>query len=72
MTAVRNRLGAHPEHMAKSYDQHVKLLALIERSEVDAVVDLLDRHIRHKGESFWNVPNTLPKSRWERILQLSE
>jgi DNA-binding GntR family transcriptional regulator len=72
MTAVRNRLGSHPEHMAKSYEQHVELLALVERSDVEAAVALLERHIRHKGESFWNVPDTLPKSRWERILALSE
>jgi DNA-binding GntR family transcriptional regulator len=72
MAAVRNRLGAHPEHMAKSYDQHLELLALIERSDVDAAVDLLERHIRHKGESFWNVPAAPRKSRWERIMALSE
>jgi DNA-binding GntR family transcriptional regulator len=72
VAAVRNRLGAHPEHMAKSYDQHVELLALVERSEFDAAVDLLEQHIRHKGESFWNVPDAMPKSRWERILELSE
>jgi DNA-binding GntR family transcriptional regulator len=72
MAAVRNRLGAHPEHMAKSYDQHVELLALVERSKVEAAVDLLERHIRHKGESFWTVPDAQPKSRWERILALSE
>ena len=72
MAAVRNRLGAHPEHMAKSYDQHLELLALIERSDLEAALDLLERHIRHKGESFWSVPDTLPKSRWERILALSE
>jgi DNA-binding GntR family transcriptional regulator len=72
VATVRNRLGAHPEHMAKSYDQHVELLALVERSEFDAAVDLLERHIRHKGESFWTVPEAMPKSRWERILELSE
>lgn len=72
MAAVRNRLGASPEHMAKSYDQHVELLALIERSDVEAALDLLERHIRHKGESFWSVPENQPKSRWERILALSE
>ena len=72
MAAVRNRLGAHPEHMAKSYDQHLELLALIERSDLEAALDLLERHIRHKGESFWSVPDTAPKSRWERILALSE
>jgi DNA-binding GntR family transcriptional regulator len=58
--------------MVKSYDQHLELLALIERSDVDAAVDLLERHIRHKGESFWNVPAAPPKSRWERIMALSE
>jgi DNA-binding GntR family transcriptional regulator len=72
MAAVRNRLGAHPEHMAKSYEQHVELLALVERSDVEAAVALLEHHIRHKGESFWNVPDSTPKSRWERILALSE
>jgi DNA-binding GntR family transcriptional regulator len=72
MAAVRNRLGAHPEHMAKSYDQHLELLTLIERSDLEAALDLLERHIRHKGESFWSVPDTAPKSRWERILALSE
>jgi DNA-binding GntR family transcriptional regulator len=71
MAAVRNRLGAQPEHMAKSYDQHVELLALVERAEVGLAVDLLEHHIRFKGESFWVVPNTTPKSRWERISELS-
>jgi len=72
VAAVRNRLGAQPEHMAKSYDQHVELLRLIERSEVETAVDLLERHVRHKGESFWNMPDMPSKSRWERILELSE
>jgi DNA-binding GntR family transcriptional regulator len=71
MAAVRNRLGAQPEHMAKSCAQHVELLALVERAEVGMAVDLLERHIRYKGESFWVVPNTTPKSRWERISELS-
>ena len=72
MAAVRNRQGAHPEHMAKSYEQHVEMLALVERSDVEAALALLEHHIRDKGESFWDVPDSLPKSRWERILELSE
>jgi DNA-binding GntR family transcriptional regulator len=72
VAAVRNRLGAQPEHMAKSYTEHVELLALLERAEVGLAVDLLERHIRYKGESFWSVPDTARKSRWERILELSE
>ncbi len=71
MAAVRNRQGAHPEHMAKSCEEHVALLDLVERDEVDQAVALLERHIRHKGESFWSVPDTPPKSRWERIVELS-
>ena len=71
MAAVRNRLGSQPEHMAKSYDQHVQLLALVERGDVGPALDLLEHHIRYKGESFWTVPASAPKSRWEKISELS-
>jgi DNA-binding GntR family transcriptional regulator len=72
MATVRNRLGAQPEHMAKSYAEHVELLDLIEGGKVASAVDLLERHIRYKGESFWPVPETAPKSRWAKIWALSE
>ena len=72
MAAVRNRQGSQPEHMAKSYKEHAEMLDLVTRNKVDAAVDLLQRHIRDKGESFWASPATLPKSRWERISELSE
>lgn len=72
MTAVRNRLGCQPEHMAHSYRQHVELLDLVKRNETEAAADLLERHIRFKGESFWAVPETLPKSRREKIAELAE
>jgi len=72
MAAVRNRLGAQPEHMAHSYRQHVELLDLVERNETEAAADLLERHIRFKGESFWAMPKTIPKSRWQKIAELAE
>jgi DNA-binding GntR family transcriptional regulator len=72
VAAVRNRVGAQAEHMAKSYGEHVELLDLVERGNVAAAVDLLERHIRYKGESFWPVPDIVPKSRWEKIWELSE
>jgi DNA-binding GntR family transcriptional regulator len=72
IAAVRNRLGAQPEHMAKSYAEHVDLLDLVERNRIAAAVDLLERHIRNKGESFWPEPDQSPKSRWEKIWELSE
>jgi hypothetical protein len=46
--------------------------ARADRAVGPAALDLLERHICHKGESFWSVPDTAPKSRWERILALSE
>jgi DNA-binding GntR family transcriptional regulator len=72
MAAVRNRLGSQPAHMAESYDQHLELLAHLKRGDIDKVADLLERHIRFKGESFWSVPETAPKSRWERMSEVSE
>jgi DNA-binding GntR family transcriptional regulator len=71
MAAVRNRLGAQPEHMAKSSAEHAELLVLVERGEIEQAAALLERHIRVKGESFWTVPETVRKSRWERISQLA-
>ena len=61
-----------PEHMAKSYAEHVELFDLVERGEAASAVDLLEHHIRYKGESFWPVPETTPKSRWAKIWALSE
>lgn len=72
MATVRNRLGAQPEHMAQSFKEHVELLDLVKRKETALAAELLERHIRHKGESFWAMPQTKPKSRWERISELAE
>ena len=72
MAAVRNRLGAQPEHMTRSFAEHVKLLELVSGEDINAAATLLERHIRYKGESFWQVPETLPKSRWEKISELAE
>lgn len=60
MTAVRNRQGSQPDHMAHSYRQHQELLGLVEGGDTDAALDLLERHIRFKGESFWAVPDSGP------------
>jgi len=72
IAAVRNRLGAQPAHMTRSFAEHVKLLELVTGNDTDAAAALLERHIRYKGEAFWQVPETLPKSRWEKISELAE
>jgi DNA-binding GntR family transcriptional regulator len=72
MAAVRNRLGANPEHMRRSFGEHVELLGLVGKGDIAAAAKLLERHIRFKGESFWAVPEKKSKSRWERIAELAE
>ena len=72
MAAVRNRLGSQPEHMVRSFAEHVALLDLIERNETDRAAEILERHIRFKGESFWAMPETAKKTRWEKISELAE
>jgi DNA-binding GntR family transcriptional regulator len=70
MSAVRHRLGARPEHMQRSYAEHVQLLELVEQDQVHEAVNLLEHHIRYKGESFWDTP-AMPKTRWEKISDLA-
>ena len=72
MAAVRNRQGSRPDHMAKSCREHSELLDLVMRDERELAVDLLERHIRDKGESFWAAPEVARKSRWERISDLTD
>jgi DNA-binding GntR family transcriptional regulator len=71
LAAVRNRLGATPEHMERSCSEHAELLALVERGEDLQATKLLERHILDKGESFWSVEVMAPKTRWERISELA-
>lgn len=70
MSAVRHRLGSRPEHMRRSYGEHARLLDLVERDQLHEALQLLEHHIRYKGESFWDAP-ALPKTRWEKISELS-
>ena len=58
--------------MAKSYAERVELFDLVQRGAAASAVDLLEHHIRYKGESFWPVPETTPKSGWAKIWALSE
>jgi len=73
MAAVRNRLGSQPEHMVRSFAEHVALLDLIQRNDTDHAAVVLERHIRFKGEAFWAVPEkAVKKTRWQKISELAE
>lgn len=54
IAAVRNRLGANPEHMKRSLAEHEELVRLLTLNRINSAVELLDHHIRFKSESFWS------------------
>ncbi len=54
MAALRNRLGAHPDHMRKSYEEHGRMVRQIEAGNYGTAVETLTSHIGRKEGSYWN------------------
>jgi len=71
MDTIRNKLGATPEHMKKSFTEHLELSNAIANDDVEGAAEILDRHIRHKGASFWTVPEKIRETRRERMQKLA-
>jgi DNA-binding GntR family transcriptional regulator len=55
MAALRNRLGAHPDHMTKSFVEHKRMVELLEQGEIDSALVVLVAHIGRKEGSYWNI-----------------
>ncbi|MEO1193489.1 MAG: GntR family transcriptional regulator [Pseudomonadota bacterium] len=55
MAALRNRLGSHPDHMAKSFAEHRSIAALAAAGDLDEATALLTAHIGRKEGSYWNL-----------------
>lgn len=54
MAALRNRLGGHPEHMDKSYREHLEILDAVEARNLERALTTLRHHIDRKEGSYWN------------------
>ena len=54
MAALRNRLGAHPDHMTKSFGEHARMVELLKKGEIGEAIDVLVAHIGRKEGSYWN------------------
>jgi DNA-binding GntR family transcriptional regulator len=54
MAALRSRLGHHPDHMAKSYREHIELLQFVRDGNVPQALEVLKLHIDRKEGSYWS------------------
>ncbi len=55
MAALRNRLGAHADHMDKSFREHRRIAELVAEGAVDEAEAVLVAHIGRKEGSYWNL-----------------
>jgi len=55
MASLRNRLGRHPDHMDKSYREHIELSKAVGKSDTEGALAILRLHIDRKEGSYWNV-----------------
>ncbi|MEM8760328.1 MAG: GntR family transcriptional regulator [Pseudomonadota bacterium] len=55
MAALRNRLGMHPDHMKKSYEEHKAILRSLRKRDLERAEAILISHIGRKEGSYWNL-----------------
>ncbi|MBC7280810.1 GntR family transcriptional regulator [Hoeflea sp.] len=60
MASIRNRLGRHPDHMAKSYREHLEITEAVGRQDIEAALRILRLHIDRKEGSYWKVATDEP------------
>ncbi|SET97442.1 GntR family transcriptional regulator [Paracoccus homiensis] len=54
MAAIRNRLGRHPDHMEKSFREHIEISKAVRKRDTATALSLLASHIDRKEGSYWN------------------
>ena len=52
IAALRTHLAARPKHTEKSFAEHREMVEAIDRGEIDACLNLLDRHIGRTRKSY--------------------
>ncbi len=53
MAALRTRLSSSPDHVRKSYDEHVQMTTLIQQGDVESAITILEGHIGRRQGSYW-------------------
>lgn len=54
MAALRNRLGRHADHMAKSFAEHRSIAQSVGAQDAEQALSTLRMHIDRKEGSYWN------------------
>lgn len=54
MAALRYRLGQHPDHMTKSYQEHQALCAAVKDRDLQLALKILASHIDRKEGNYWS------------------
>ncbi len=55
MAALRNRLGDHPDHMAKSFVEHRAIADAVAAGDRGRALEILEGHIGRKEGSYWKL-----------------
>ncbi len=55
MSALRNRLGRHPDHMAKSYREHIEMRDAVAARDTDKALAILRDHVGQNEGSYWKM-----------------
>lgn len=55
MSALRNRLGRHPDHMAKSYREHIEMCDAVAARDTETALTILRNHIGQNEGSYWKM-----------------
>jgi DNA-binding GntR family transcriptional regulator len=53
MAALRTRLSLSPDHVRKSYDEHLHMTKLVQDGDVDSAIPVLEGHIGRRQGSYW-------------------
>jgi DNA-binding GntR family transcriptional regulator len=67
VSAVRNRLGRHPQHMSRSHKQHIELVKSVKQGDFQNAFNVLENHIDKKSGSYWSEVTEKVKTKEEAL-----
>lgn len=53
MATLRNRMGANPDHVKKSFKEHAEIMEAVKRRDLETAERLLRGHVSRQEGSYW-------------------